>query len=37
MEDDNCHITLKLGRNCGNPGFKATSWQEVRQAKKLSV
>lgn len=32
-----CHVTLKLGRNSGNPGFKATSWQEVRQAKKLSV
>lgn len=31
------HITQKLGRNCGNPGFKATSWQEVRQTKKLSV
>lgn len=32
-----CHITLKLGRNCGNPGFKATSWQEVRQAKQPSA
>lgn len=32
-----CHITLKLGRNCGNSGFKAISWQEVRQPKKLSI
>lgn len=27
------HTTLKLGMDCGNPGFKAISWQEGRQAK----
>lgn len=27
-----CHITLKLGMNYGNPGCKASSWQEGRQA-----
>ena len=34
-----CHIALKLGMNCGNPGFKAISWQEGRQANadRLSV
>lgn len=34
-----CRITLKLGKNCGNPGFKAISWQEGRQANadRLSV